>query len=391
MPKTPTPHRHSDRRAFDRLMVLIATLVNHPGVGGDAEAGGGGHRDALEAVRLRVREMARSLDIEFPDGYPAAATIRKDLETLRGYGILDRRMYRWGYYLGTGAMSREALRMMVQAFASQAETQGDPAMRRVWKELQKRLRGLDIESDGEFFYPVRSHLDRPIMHTDPEEMLDRGDRKETLFRQLDRVEAAIVGGWAVELSRSRDPYSGTQVGMMSVWPLQLVYRDVAWYLIHESCDTGLLAVGRLDRFGNYCQFIDGMTRSLEEQRAALDDARRLLEHGWGLNLGNLPEQAAELRGELTFERVKVRFFSPVTAFIIEGDRRHPSQRVILGPKDSSGAYQFVDYAVKLPPRSLDEFLLWVNRFADRAKVLSPTSLAKRHRRAASRLLGRYET
>lgn len=391
MPKSPTPHRHSDRRAFERLMVLIAVLVNHPGVGGDAEAGGGGHRDALEVVRVRVREMARSLDIDFPDGYPGTATIRKDLETLRDYGILDRRMYRWGYYLGTGVMSRAALRMMAQAFASQAEIQGDPAMRREWKELQKRLRGFDIESDGEFFYPVRSHLDRPIVQTDPEEMLELGDRKHTLFEQLDRVGAAIIGGRAVELSRTCDPYSQSRIGMMSVWPLQLVYRDIAWYLIHQSCDTGLLAVGRLDRFGNYCEFIDGMTRSLGEQRAALDDARRLLENGWGLNLGDPAEQVAELRGKLTPERVRVRFFAPVTAFIIEGDRRHPSQRVIPGPKDASGTYQFVDYAVKLPPRSLDEFLRWVNRFADRAQVLSPTSLENRHRRAAARLLERYET
>lgn len=389
MPKSPTLHRHSDRRAFERLMVLIAVLVNHPGVGGEAEPGEDGHRDALEAVRVQVGETARSLDIEFPEGYPGTATIRKDLETLRDYGILDRRMYRWGYYLGTGAMSREALRMMVQAFASQAEIQGDPAMRRVWKQLQKRLRGLDLESEGEFFYPVRSHLDRPIVHTDPEEMLERGDRKQTLFQQLDRVEAAIVGGRAIELSRSRDPYSGSQIGMRSVWPLQLVYRDVAWYLTHESCDTGQLAVGRLDRFGNYCQFIDGKTRSLGEQKAGLENARRLLENGWGLDLGNLAEQRAELSGKLRFETAKVRFFPRVMTFILEGDRRHPRQKVIPGPKDASGTYQYVDYVVKLPPRSLDEFLLWVYRFVDQAQVLSPPSLAERHRQGAARLLERY--
>jgi hypothetical protein len=42
-----------------------------------------------------------------PEGYPATPTIRKEWETLPRYSILDRRMYRWGYYLDTGAMSRE--------------------------------------------------------------------------------------------------------------------------------------------------------------------------------------------------------------------------------------------------------------------------------------------
>jgi hypothetical protein len=50
--------------------------------------------------------LTDALGIELPDDYPATATIRKDLETLRDYGILDKRMYRWGYYLvHTGASS----------------------------------------------------------------------------------------------------------------------------------------------------------------------------------------------------------------------------------------------------------------------------------------------
>jgi len=30
---------------------------------------------------------------------------------LRRYGILDRQMYRWGYYLGTGALRRDELQV----------------------------------------------------------------------------------------------------------------------------------------------------------------------------------------------------------------------------------------------------------------------------------------
>jgi len=43
-------------------------------------------------------------------------TLRKDLETLRRYGILDRQMYRWGYYLGTGALRRDELQVAFNAW-----------------------------------------------------------------------------------------------------------------------------------------------------------------------------------------------------------------------------------------------------------------------------------
>ncbi len=53
-------------------------------------------------------------------------------------------MYRWGYYLGTGVMSQEELKVAVNALASQAKYQGDAQLRRIYETLSKRLRGLDM-------------------------------------------------------------------------------------------------------------------------------------------------------------------------------------------------------------------------------------------------------
>ena len=395
MAKKPTLHSYADRSAFERLMLLIATLVQYPGVGSSDHEDtplltNATYHDALLPVQARLQAVAAALGIELPAGYPATPTIRKDLETLRRYGILEQRMYRWGYYLGTGAMSREELQAALNALASLAKYQGDPQARRICHTLVKRLRGLDLELKGQFFYPVRQHLNRAINYTDPEEISAKGEKRDTLFHQLELVEQAISQGQAIEISRSNDFYGKGRMGLIQVWPLQLIYHDIAWYLLYEYYSDGHLAVGRVNRFKNYCRILTPQGRGLAAQRQSLTNAHKLLENGWGLNLGDLEEQQAELQAQLSLEAVKVRFFPPVIAFILEGDRRHPRQKIRLGPKDSiTGQFAYVDYIVPLPPRSLEEFVLWVYRYMDKAQLLSPPDLVDKHSQAARALLYRY--
>jgi hypothetical protein len=392
MAKNPTLHPYSDQLAFERLMLLIATLVQYPGVGcANSNERGKGHHDALLAVQQQLREVAATLGIEFPEGYPATPTIRKDLETLRRLGILEKRMYRWGYYLGTGAMRLDELQVAFDALASFGKYQGNPQARQVYQNITKRLRGLDLELKGELFYPVRQQLNRVIVHTDPEEMMDLGEYRDTLFHQFDLMERAIISGQVIEISRGSDPYGNGRVGLMQVYPLQLIYYDIAWYLIFEYSSNGHLAVGRINRFKNYCKVLTTEGRGLAAQKSSLQTAHKLLENGWGLYLGEIEEQVAELQGKLPLETVKVRFFPPVTAFILEGDRRHPTQELKCGSKDHFGKPSYVDYIVKLPPRSLKEFMFWVYRHMDKAQVLSPPALVAQHHSSAIALVRRFET
>jgi predicted DNA-binding transcriptional regulator YafY len=392
MAKKPTLHRYSDEQAFQRLMLLIATLVKYPGIGcANSDEQGEVHHDALQIVQQKLQELAGAAGINLPAGYPATFTIRKDLETLRQYGILHQRMYRWGYYLGTGVMSREELQVAFHTLASAAKYQGNPQIRRVYQILTKRLRGLNTELQGEFFYPVRQHLNRAIVHTDPEEMRELGEYQDTLFHVLDVIEAAIIQGQAIEISRSSDPYSRGRLGIIKVYPLQLIYHDIAWYLIYEYCSNGQLAVSRVNRFKNYCKVLAVEGRGLSMQQKSLINAHKLLENGWGLYLGELEEQQAELQGILPLTTVKVRFFSPVTAFIVEGDRRHLHQKIHRGPKDqNSGQPKYLDYTVELPMRSLKEFILWVYRHMDNAKILAPPDLVEQQRQAAIALVNRFQ-
>jgi WYL domain len=140
-------------------------------------------------------------------------------------------------------------------------------------------------------------------------------------------------------------------------------------------------------------FADFIVNGTRDNHLILDikkKAYQLIENGWGLKLGDVEEQRLELAGKLELIPVTVRFYPPVAAFILEGDRRHPSQKITKAIKDkATGEVLHVDYTVQLPQRSFDEFLLWVYRYMDAAQVISPPELVEKHRQAAQRLLDKY--
>ena len=386
------PHAYGEQSAFERLLLLIATLVQYPGIGStESIATSSGTsadttHDAFENIQVQMQTIAKACDIDLPNY--SVHTLRKDLKTLRQYGILDRRMYRWGYYLGTGAMSRDELQTVLQSLSSHAKSQGNPNVRRIFETLEQRLRGLNLELEGQLFYPVRTQLDRSIVYADPDEMMKKGQYRRTLFHQLTAVETAIAQGQVVELYRQRDPYSTINTGHVQVYPLQLIYADIAWYLLYEHQGTHHLVLNRVDRLSDYLKVIDATGRGIAAQQQSLQIAHKLLDNGWGLFLGNPEEQVQERSGQLELIDVWVKFFPPVMDFILEGDRRHPRQEV---RKRSKGGEIYVDYQIKLPKRSLNEFCYWVHRFMNHAQIMAPPFLAEQHRQAAIDLVQRYKS
>jgi hypothetical protein len=385
---TSTSHPYAEIGAFQRLMLLIATLIRHPGVGGADPnwRSSGQHHNALSAVQDRLVAMGKQEKIDIPAC--SIPTLRKDLGILKRWGILDSRMYRWGYFLGTGVMTEAELQTALNALHSQAKYQRDPQVNLIYQMVSRRLYGACAQDDA--LYPVRTQLDRVIIQTDPEEMMLRGQYRNTLFHQLPQIESAILQGQALELYHCHHPYSPAKPRYVQVYPLQLIYSDIAWYLLHQDCHNGHLACVRLDRLSEYCQPLSDRVRGLAIQRQSLRQAHRLLEVGWGVYLGNQEEQQLELRGELPPVSVAVRFFSPVIEFILEGECRHPSQTIKIGGRDPvNGQILFVDYIVKLPRRSHRAFIQWVNRFMSSAMVLEPVELVKIHKQSAAALYERY--
>jgi hypothetical protein len=383
MTKPITLHPYADRPAFERLLLLIATLLHHPGIG-SREKLEPRTQDALIAVQTAMQTTAIELGMTLPQY--SVHTLRKDLAMLRQYGILHPGRHDWGYYLGTGVMSVKELQVALQALAAQAK-QGDPLVRQVYAKLEQRLRGQNLNTDGQLFYPVRTQLSRSIVPTDPNEMLHRGQQRNTLFHQLYVLEAAIVQGQAIEIYRTRNPYQPEAVGYMQVYPLQFIYSDIAWYLLFEHESNQHLEIERIDRFSNYLKSIAASARGINAQRERLNVAHHLLKDGWGLYLGEVEEQQQELASELPLTKITIRFFEPVITFIAEGEYRHPRQTTHKGSK---GGISYIDYTILLPSRSIDEFSRWVYRFMHHAKVLAPESLVKQHKEAALKLGQLYE-
>ncbi|MBD2068670.1 WYL domain-containing protein, partial [Leptolyngbya sp. FACHB-671] len=270
---------------------------------------------------------------------------------------------------------------------SQAKYQHDPQIKKIYQRLERRLRGLQLSE--QLFYPIRTHIDRTIVHTDPEEMMAQHRYRGTLFEELEELEEAILQGQAIELFRSRNPHPSGETRYIRVYPLQLIYADIAWYLLHEDCESGHLALSRLDRLSEHFKRLQGYKRNTECQWQSLQVAHRLLESGWGLFLGTTEEQQLERQGKLKLIEVAVRFFPEVMGFILEGEKRHPAQSISLGPKGEDGRPKYVDYTIKLPRRSLNEFCYWVCRFMSNTQFLSPPELVEKHRKTAHDLLTRY--
>lgn len=377
---------YTDLQSVERLLLLIGTIAKYPGVGRLEAASKDTQKshDSLQELLEFTQKFAKDLNLKIPTW--SKYTIQKDLKTLRNYGLLPKAPYKWGYYFGEGAMNYQELQIALNALQAQAKYQRDPNVDKVYQNLIRRFFGANPKDKDT--YPIRTQLDRVIVHTDPEEMMASGQYRGTLFEKLDALEVAIIDGQALELYRARNPYNSNKVRYEKVYPLQLIYSDIAWYILFETCQDGHFSISRLDRFSDHLKGLNLDKRGMRSQRKRLETAHKLVEAGWGLNLGSKDSQRKEIADNLDLIEIKVRFFPEVIGFILEGEKRHPTQKIQKG-KGQNGELSYVDYTVKLPERSIGEFCRWVYRFMGNAQFIYPENLAIQHQEFAHSIIQRY--
>ena len=383
-------HLYADPLAFERLMLLIATLARYPGVGALESKATCKRSSGLQVVKARMQTLACRCGLNLPNC--SVHTLRKDLECLKRFQILDRRRYCQGYFLGIGALGQSELQLALDGLATMAAVQQDNKAQQTYQHLSQRLKG--AEGEAALFYPVRSHHDRSVVCTDPIDRHTRSRNPDTLSQQLALVESAILQGQAVELRRietvaaSQSNPNRSNQGAVAVWPLQLLYYSGVWHLLYERFDKRYLAIERIDCLRDACKVLSDQPRGLKAQQRSLKAAHKLLERGWGIHLGEPGEQRNERQGKLTLVPVTVRFFGAIAAQVLREDRRHPSQTIKEGPRYNDRVAH-VDYSVQLPPRSLPEFSQWIYRYGTQAQILSPPELVEQHRREALGVAARY--
>jgi predicted kinase len=268
-----------DGPVFLRVMTLLRHLLQQP-FDRPAERGANLHQHLISATE------------SIPGAYlpGETATLRKDLEKiLTPYGFRNRNdNVRHGYCLGAAVLSPPRLQELHNLVRQSAGRLADPSAQNLLAELDERLGWAGISADG--LPPVRSYARHAVVDT-------KLVRRDSLAapRRAEAIEAAIVEHRRVLLQRY--PGVGSFVdspeGELRVWPLQLIFHNVGWYLLYEEDQVGhgqgLIRSERLDRLA-LRSGDGGFRRSSEEHSAALARLERLLHHSGGIYFGSDLEQ-----------------------------------------------------------------------------------------------------
>ncbi|WP_255018231.1 AAA family ATPase [Cyanobium sp. WKJ7-Wakatipu] len=307
-----------DGPVFLRVMTLLRHLLQQP-FDRPAERGANLHQHLIAATEL------------IPGAYLSGetATLRKDLEKiLTPYGFRNRNdNVRHGYCLGTAILSPPRLRELHNVVRQTAGRLADPSAQDLLAELDERLGWAGISADG--VAPVRSYARHAVVDT-------KLVRRDSLAapRRADAIEAAIVEHRRVLLERypGVGSFADSPAGELRVWPLQLIFHNVGWYLLYEEDqvghEQGLIRSERLDRLARRSSD-GGLRRSQEEHSAALARLERLLHHSGGIYFGADLEQQLAIASPSAQRRsqalVTLRFCCApwAFAFIREGLQRYP--------------------------------------------------------------------
>ena len=379
-----------DGPVFLRVMTLLRHLLQVP-FDRPAERGGNLHQHLITATEA------------IPGAYLSGetATLRKDLEKiLTPYGFRNRNdNVRHGYCLGTAVLSPPRLQELHNVVRQTAGRLADPSAQDLLAELDERLGWAGISADG--LPPVRSFARHAVVDT----ALVRRDSLAAP-RRAEAIEAAIVEHRRVLLQRypGVGSFADSPDGELRVWPLQLIFHNVGWYLLFEEDqvgrEQGLIRSERLDRLALRNAQGD-LRRSPEEHDSALARLERLLYHSGGIYFGADLGQQLVIASHSAQRRIQslqtMRFCCApwAFAFIREGLQRYPIEHIRFskplpgdswwhhpkaphvlepGPADSSHPYPV---ELDLPPWTVAadiDLRSWLFSFGGGIRIESPEVL-----------------
>ena len=321
-----------DGPVFVRVMTLLRHLLQMP-FDRPAERGSNLHQHLISATETIPGAYLRG----------ETATLRKDLEKLlTPYGFRNRNdNVRHGYCLGAAVLSPARLREVHNVVQQAAGRLADPSAQDLLVELDERLGWAGISADG--LPPVRSYARHAVVDT----QLVRRDSLAAP-RRAEAIEAAIVEHRRVLLQRYAGvgSFADSPAGELRVWPLQLIFHNVGWYLLFEEeqvgREQGLIRSERLDRLA-MARGDGDLRRTPQQHAAAINRLERLLHHSGGIYFGSDLEQQLAVASSSAQRRsqalVTLRFCcSPwAFAFIREGLQRYPIEHTRFSnplPSDS---------------------------------------------------------
>ena len=394
----------ADAAVFVRVFTLLRHLLQQP-------------FDQAEGVALPEHLIERTEAI--PGAYlpSEAATLRKDLEKLlTPYGFRHRNdNVRHGYAIGTALLSAHRLREIHGVVSQAAGRLADPTSQDLLRELEQRLAWGGITVDGTA--PVRAFANRSIVSS----ALVRPDSLAA-ERQAEALETAIVERRRIELERyaSVGSFADSPNGSFRVWPLQLLFHNIGWYLVFEEdaigTGVGLIRSERIDRLA-LRRSERGNRRSDEAHSQALRRLELLLHHSGGIYFGN--DLKSQLRLASPNARIRARQLVTLRfccqgwcfAFIREGLQRypiehtrfsrplpgehwwhHPNAPHVLEPGSPSDTHPY-PVELDLPPWTVErdiDLRNWLFGFGAGIRIDSPQALRDEHRQKLETALAVYQ-
>jgi len=393
-----------DGPVFVRVFTLLRHLLQQP-------------FDQADGVPLPEHLIERTEAI--PGSYlpSEAATLRKDLEKLlTPYGFRHRNdNVRHGYAIGTALLSAHRLREIHGVVSQAAGRLADPTAQDLLRELEQRLAWGGIAVDGTT--PVRAFANRSIVSS----ALVRPDSLAA-ERQAEALETAIVERRRIELERyaSVASFPGSPLGTFRVWPLQLLFHTISWYLVFEEDspgqEEGLIRCERLDRLA-LRRSERGTRRSDDSHQQALARLQTLLHHSGGIYFGD--DLAAQLRlchprGRSRERELRtLRFCSQgwCFAFLREGLQRypiehtrlsrplpgehwwhHPNAPHVLEPGSRADSHPY-PVELDLPPWTVErdiDLRNWLFGFGAGIRIEAPAKLRQEHQERLQAALAVYQ-
>ncbi|MBM3267823.1 MAG: WYL domain-containing protein [Candidatus Sericytochromatia bacterium] len=332
--------------ASDRLLAIAALVAEFPG--------------------MKVEELRESLAGLTGKDW-GLATLFADLKRLRAAGLLAEGTQRDGYYPPGPAFSTHEARVLLGAMRTLAENLGSPLCTDRFRRISRRLarsRRLDLLS-----YPAEAVGNRAVLDTTDAEYV----------ALVESLEEPIRIGQEIRITKVFHPWDAAphKSATHRVVPVQLLFHDVAWYLLAEDAADGQFKVFRLDRLAKAIEATGAPARGAAEQLAAVREARALLDLAWGVMIP--PRGTTKDSPDLV--PVSVRFGPFAAQFIRESINRHPTQHTRKAGDD-------LVFSARLHPCSLQEFGRWVISWGPHAEVLAPpglrTDVAGQLRQAAAR-------
>ena len=332
-------------------------------------------------------------------------------ESLRGFG------------LGTAILTAQQLKDVHTRLNQAFKRLSDPTITHLLDSLAGRLKMAGIDVDNQV--PLRAFANRSIIAsiTEPD---PAHPNRNTLINQdaLKKVEEAILDQRPVRL-KVPDPKQKGGTKEIIVWPLQILFHNIAWYLAYESMEMDrLLTVTRLDRIQLTGAKLP-QQRSLAEMQGSQYRLEQLCRRTGGIFLGDNHQQQAELAEaklsetriqELirkgTLAQVRVRCSPRIYAFIRSGNNRYPAEQMRLAGPLSSDTWQLNNNELQpLPPdpnntthpypvelilpawtvASDIDFRRWLFGFGGELKIEAPTALRDDHRTYGQGIASLYDT